>query len=585
MSSTANTHPTKTIRFYAGLTLAGTASAVLTCLFSLLHLQVFLTAYQLPLEVYSLGSSLFAVINTANDVLGAYIVDSLATTTTTCLRGGGGGGHEKHALVGWSGCLFALCFLTPFYRLGSRGNAVWGGGLHFVTSMSLYDTMYSFHCILLSSIITDHSAMSDKSRITFLAVGKLTNLVAPMMFAKLALNRLDTDNLQPLREFLVVTALVVCGISLVAQRLLSTPPSTSTLGFFGCRALPKSKVDESTVDAPNSNNTTTSTTIKKTKPLQFQQVVKDFVQHRNFRYWIFMELLLEAQTTFLKSFMKTFVDHLLLEQEGVAGGLSRSTCDWFLSSRHVLVAITSLGLLYVPMQRYGYAKVYSWVFGINLGVSAGLILWFGISSQEDGWLVLKDGQHLDHTGLIFFFLLFYPTILGAVGSAGFGLAMADMVLEMKQQHASQGRWEEPSLAGLFMGVNAFFCKPAESVLPILAATLLGKTDFRSSPSNATADNKTTETVLLRLLLSPPLICSILQLWAWSRYDLHPQKTARLRKEWESRGASKTATVEVHASNLDTLENQHHAEEQHVTASTTTKPGVSSRRQVASGQPD
>jgi len=199
------------------------------------------------------------------------------------------------------------------------------------------------------------------------------------------------------------------------------------------------------------------------------------------------------------------------------------------------VDVTSLALLYIPMKRHGYAKVYTWVFLVNLIVSAGLILWFSSHDEASSFLVMNDRQDLDYTGLIFFCLLFYPTILGAVGGAGFALAMADMVLEMKQFHASQGRWDEPSLAGLFMGVNALFCKPAESVLPILTATLLGGTDFRTTSQsyNNAAATTTKETVLLRLLLVPSLMCSILQLWAWSYCDLHPQKTLRLRKEWGS----------------------------------------------------
>ena len=171
-----------------------------------------------------------------------------------------------------------------------------------------------------------------------------------------------------------------------------------------------------------------------------------------------MELLLEAKTTFMKSFMKSFVDHLLLQQ-GDKTGFSRSTCDWFLSSRHILVGLASLGLLYGPMKRHGYVKVYTWVFWLNLIVSGSLILWFWNMNHDAVGLALseQDQQQPAVMGAIFFFLLFYPTILGAVGSAGFNLAMADMVLEMKQLHATQGRSGEPSLAGLFMGANALFC--------------------------------------------------------------------------------------------------------------------------------
>jgi hypothetical protein len=37
-------------------------------------------------------------------------------------------------------------------------------------------------------------------------------------------------------------------------------------------------------------------------------------------------------------------------------------------------------------------------------------------------------------------------------------------MEMKRKHAMEGRYDEPSLAGLFMGANALVCKPMKSIL-------------------------------------------------------------------------------------------------------------------------
>lgn len=491
-------HDGRTLRFYSGLILAGTASACLTTLFGLLHLQVFLKAYHLPLAVYSVGSSIFAAINTANDVAGAWLVDSLTYYT----------GKQRHELVGYSGCVFALAFLTPFFRNASIAD--WQG-FHFVSSLSLYDTMWSFHCILLASIITDNSSMSDRDRVRFLAAGKIVNMLIPMAVARLALAVFDVDNLQPLRRYLLIIAGLVSGLSLMAQKLLT--PGASLLHV--CKRQ-KTKVDQE-------DDTTDDKHESKIPPktLQFRQVVRDFCQHRSFRYWICMEMLQEGQTTFLNSFLKTFVDELLFDN---ANGISRATCDWFLSSQHTLIGITQL-LLYIPIRRYGYAKLYSAVFLINIILSLSLIF-------VVGGLTLDEHSDLNHKTPIFLFLAVYPILTSAMGSAGFGLAMADMVLELKLDKAQQGRWDEPSLAGLFMGVNALFCKPVESVLPIVTATLLGSTNFHAD-SQQQQDTTSVATVLLRLLVLPPLVCSIFQLWAWSHYNLHPTKTKGMRQEWES----------------------------------------------------
>ncbi|CAB9519502.1 Transmembrane protein 180 [Seminavis robusta] len=509
----------KSLMFYLGLMLAGTASHCLTGLFGLLHLQVFLEGYSLPLPVYSVGSTIFACINTANDVAGAWLVDSL----TNCC-----GGKQRHELVGWSGCLFALCFLTPFFFGSSLvGSGIFWQGAHFVTSLSLYDTMFSFHCILIHSILSDQSSMSDGDRVTFLATEKIVSMFVPMVVSRAALAVFDTNNLQPLRTYLLFIAGMVSIMSLMAQKLLT--PNMNLID--ACKRQKKSKVEDDDDDDEkmepllkknhdHHHHTTRTTT---TKQLHFRQVVQDFVQHSNFRYWICMEMLLEGQIGFIRSFLKTFVDQLVLTStnNGRQGGLSRETCDWFLSSQPALITITSL-LLYIPIRRFGYAKLYSLVFLCNFLLSLGLILFVG---GGHGWTL--DYVDTSTTTPIVIFLTLYPVLTSAIAGCGFALAMADMILEMKVTKARQGRWDEPSLAGLFMGVNALFCKPVESVLPVTTATLLGNT------THVLQQGAAVQTVLFRLLVLPPLVCSVLQFWAWSHYDLHPAKTKVLRKEWES----------------------------------------------------
>jgi Na+/melibiose symporter-like transporter len=100
--------------------------------------------------------------------------------------------------------------------------------------------------------------------------------------------------------------------------------------------------------------------------------------------------------------------------------------------------------------------------------------------------------------------------------------MSDMVLEMKRMHAVDGRFDEPSLAGLFMGVNALFCKPAESILPIVSAHML------ENYSLATEDDENVQKVLFKLLVIPPLVFSVVEYLSWRRYTLTPAKTSQMR---------------------------------------------------------
>jgi hypothetical protein len=90
-----------------GLTVAGVAQALLTTVFRLFHVDVFLQAYHLPLSSYANGSFIVSMVSTVSTLVGAWVLDHTATK------------RYRHDLVGQAGCLFVLCFLTPFFRLPS----------------------------------------------------------------------------------------------------------------------------------------------------------------------------------------------------------------------------------------------------------------------------------------------------------------------------------------------------------------------------------------------------------------------------------------------------------------------------------
>jgi Na+/melibiose symporter-like transporter len=113
--------------------------------------------------------------------------------------------------------------------------------------------------------------------------------------------------------------------------------------------------------------------------------------------------------------------------------------------------------------------------------------------------------------------------------------MSDMVLEMKKTHALDGRHDEASLAGLLMGANALFCKPAESFLPIIAAYLLRDLDIASE----SADDDI-QRVLFKILIVPPLLFSILQWLSWSGYTLTPETTKKMREDLHEYSESSTS---------------------------------------------
>lgn len=439
-----------------GLSVAGVALSLLTTVFGMFHVDVFLQAYQLPLPVFSLGSVVFSVLNTANNLAVAWWIDHTATTTS------------RSDLIGLSGCLFTLAFLIPFFRLWET-DIPWLAGLHFVLSLSIFDALQSLTSILMSSVVTDNHHLSQTTRVQFMASGKVCNLIASFVVARIGLAVFETD-MKRFRIFLLILASIVGLLFLIAQAMISQSKNPFQNLF----------------PTPSKEHHSKPTESK----LRLYQVAKDFWQHRNFKAWIGMEMLLEAQCTFMSYFLKTFVDQLLLD------GIGREDSDWIVSMIRPMTQIAAI-FAYIPIRHYGYPNVYKVLFAFNIILSLSIL---SVANESSSYRIM-------------IFLCTYPVITGAIQSAGFDLAQADLVLEMKRKHALEGRYDEPSLAGLFMGANALLCKPFEKVLPIAATAILHRNDGSKQS-------------LFYLLVIPPLVCAVLQSLSWRNYDLNPVRTAK-----------------------------------------------------------
>jgi hypothetical protein len=244
----------------------------------------------------------------------------------------------------------------------------------------------------------------------------------------------DVTDLSNFRVFLLGLFAISCALSIFAQGMIAGEYRFKLSFIF----LPKvDKTEQESIQKP-------------TKSLHWRQVIMDFWRHKNFCAWIGTEMLLESQSNFNNYFCKTFMDRL------VAGnGIDKATCDWLISMMRPVGALVSLAMFYT-MRKIGYPKVYKILFLTNMICSAAMLL-------------VADSTSVN---LIVAFLIVYPTLTGSVLSAGFGLGIADMVMDMKYQHSSSGRLDELSLACMFMAANALFCKPIDSVLPIIAAQLM-----------------------------------------------------------------------------------------------------------------
>lgn len=477
-------------QFLAALTLAGLSATLLSTTFDLFHLETFLDVYGLPLGSYARGNIIYSAVSAVNDLCGAWLVDAMELRSSGC----------RGRVVALSGFVLAASFVLPFFRWGrdSSYSSRTGDAAHFALTMSAYDSAFTFCMILFGSMFTDCHHFSESTRVRFMASGKIVSMAASLVVARVGLSAFSTDDLSTFRFFVVSLAFIACGLFVLAQ---NTMPRRGLLVS-----------GEQGKGSPGK--------FKPRKRLDSRLVMKDFASHSNFRAWILAEMLLEAQASFSASFLKEFVDRLLR-----SNGMPDESCNWLLSSIRPLTQIAGIAL-YVPIRRRGYRRVYRLAFEAKFALSLAMVAFASARS----------------TTAVSLFLIADSVLTASVQSSGFHLAMADMVAELKLDQMKEGRYDEPSLAGLFMGANAMLCKPMGAFLPILAAWSLARAGYSDDMSSNEAVIKTGDTMaaaqteqgvqvaLFYLLVGPSLVFSVVQILAWSKFNLDGKRSEEVRIE-------------------------------------------------------
>lgn len=456
------------------------SSCLLTVTFTVFHVEMFLTHYALNLAHYAVGHLIFAVINTVNDVLGAWLVDALAAKY-----------RSRVIMVKYGGGLWALMFLTIWFRTDNLGgetskntaensSETWGPLIHFILSMSAYDTMYSFCAIVTGSIITELN-VEDSEKVKILRTRAIVHVISGILGVQLGQIVYNNNDLTFFRMYLVMLSILSC------------------LGFFFTgKLLEQNQATEYTIPPENQ------------KSIGFFESFWSVLKLKNFRYWLGMEMFLETQNNFNYNYLRIFLFHF------AAGKISKES---------ILLIVTFLPpfsnlfklILYSFVQKLGIYAIYKNFLITKIVLSAAITFFIGNSN----WIFI----------LIFIIINF---ILNSVPSIGFNIVISNLNEELQfTQIVNQG-FVNPSVAGMFMGVNAVFCKPMDSLLPILAANMLKSagisTDVAAGKQNEVEiSSENNSDVFFQLLVFPPLILGIIQLLSWNMYSLRGKYLEKVQK--------------------------------------------------------
>jgi len=452
----------------AGLSTAGVAATILTTLFAQISTvpttrngadeqkQNNQQTYTFP----SYDSGARVALLTIASLSGAWWFDQQTTTNNS---------YKRSDWIGAAGIVLTVSLIVSCFLLAETE---W-----------LYEACFAIFTIMLASTATDDHRMTYSARAWFQMSSEILNWLSTLAVMVISIlffdnNRKWDDPTTMFTDRWIILFIVLFALMLFvsAQNMILGLPLLSVRSIIPQR---KKVHDEDMAD-------------KMEIRLRWRYVIREIWQSSSFRAWIGMEILLEAQVLFQTAFLPTFLQRLIEQDERGSG------TEWLEPATKPMRQLVGI-LIYLPLRRFGYVRIYTFLFLANLIASL---------------LVINFGDYTSKK-LIYPLLFAFPIISGAVLNCGFQFAMADMALEIKHTQAARGN-VELSVAALLLGFNALFCKPMKHIFVVAAKVVLHRSGSRVNA--------------FFLLVSVPMVCSLLQLYFWNGYRLTPKRVLSMRED-------------------------------------------------------
>lgn len=378
--------------------------------------------------------------------------------------------YSRAWLLATFGGIWALTFFLPWFPWSNYPLT------HFIVSLSCYDTMYSFCAIAGGSLLTELE-ISDSERIQILKVKTVIGMVTGFSLTRLGQDLFE--NKDQFRVFCMVVALT---------------SGCAYAGFY--YKIQQSKI----IHHPHS---LVAKSENHKESLSLKEIMKDFWKLKNFRYWLGMEMCLETLCNFNRSYLRLFVSQLLT-------GISDDQQKLLVSILPTLKNCVKF-VMFSVMDRIGVYQVYRISFLVKIAASLSCYA-LGASSSV--------------TVLVFIILNY---IVSELPNGGFPIAMSNMNKELQLVRIKSGRKNTASSSAMFMGFNALFCKPMDSLLPIIAANRLGGVGYAKG-ALVGSEQLNISRAFFDLLVLPPLVLCMFQYVCWSNYSLKGDGMVQIENE-------------------------------------------------------
>ncbi|RVE59954.1 hypothetical protein OJAV_G00192830 [Oryzias javanicus] len=467
-------------------------TSILHNVFLLYYVETFVSIYKIDKVSFWVGETIFLIWNSFNDPLFGWLSDRAFLSSPQS------GSHitspevvlKRLKALSTNGPLFALSFLA-FWVAWARP------GLQFLLCLCLYDgflTMVDLHhSALLADLAVSATARTSLNFYCslFSALGSFSVFMSYGFW--------DKEDFYSFRFFCVtLAAFSILGFFFVSRKLQLR---------FKKEILPKQ--DEASALKELSVGNAPFTNAE--KPVTIGQYLKQLSKHKNFLWFVSMNLIQVFHCHFNSNFFPLFLEHLLSDN------ISASTGSILLGISFVAPHLNNLYFLTL-CQRNGVYQVIQWLFLLKLGL---------------GLIMLLAGA--DHIYLLCIFIasnrVFTEGTCKLLKLVISDLVDEDFVVNRRQQAAS----------ALLFGMVALLTKPGQTFAPLIGTWLLcvytGYDIFERTPVKdsvlAPDISSGSGTPPLRLgcfymLVFVPITCALLQLAAWSRFTLHGRKLQAIK---------------------------------------------------------
>ncbi|XP_072027130.1 transmembrane protein 180-like [Amphiura filiformis] len=456
--------------------------SILHNVFLLYHVDVFVSIYKIDKASFWIGETIFLLWNSLNDPLFGWLSDK------SLLKSESSDGKfvsspslilKRIGILSTSGPLLGISFLGFWFFWTNPG-------LQFVVCLCLYDGFLTAVDLHHTALLADLAlAAKERNQLNFYssffsAFGSASVFLSYIVW--------DRDNMADFQLFcILLAAFSVTGFVIMSRTLRK---------HFTRLQRREERLSGVHIEEPEK-----SLSQLFQEDVTFKKYIKQLNRHTNFKWFALMNLVQVFNCHFNSNFFPLFLERLL------GGFLSPALGSFLIGVSFVVPHVNNLYFLSL-CRKYGLYTVIRWLFYCKcvlctvmfcLGPNYIWLLGLFIASNR----VFTEGT---------------CKLLNLVIS---DLVDEDCVLHRRNQ----------AVSALIYGTSALLSKPGQTLAPLIGTSLLalqtGHDIFQSSSGGHVLTGtgfSSEEAELIRLgcfycLVYVPLICSIIQIFCWSKFTL------------------------------------------------------------------